>query len=533
MLVKYWHTRLVLMPASKDYTIKNIESGQTKCDSREEMSYEDFFLYVEHFVRFLFMLNKLVRLPLGTNEFIRRPLDSLTGKKRTDQAKRQGKNLIPIQMFQLVNIISGDINSINNLLNLFQNEQQGLLFVKDSVLPEYTFIGVEAIWWSIEHGDDIENEQTAMNLFQFLFANGYIRHCTNKENSFRFGFFLYYIVTEKTKNFCLESNDYAEVEFHQTQTYIPSMDYLGFGECQPMRLLPKLIDNPNKKSEKQRSTSNNRNLSSLSNTNNSKIQIQSIVLKRDCNVDVDPKHISDRREWATAHYHSYYNPHCLFELEIRWLVATSCILGDLITQWSLRTGTILGSNQVAFHLIPIPCDPFAEFDALRGPIYIKINISCLHDKLAGLPEKSQVHRINIFQELILKRYGFILNACVSYNNENIYYVHISGGMLVYIISDVYNVHYNSQTPRIISTGITVDNQLSPLDCGFYWCWNFCLGKKWRSSQTGEEKYQDIMLADFRAFCDNDKNRLVNFWNEANNMANKKMTEKEQESYNED
>ncbi|CAF5059724.1 unnamed protein product, partial [Rotaria sp. Silwood1] len=241
-LVKYWHTRLVLMPASKDYTIKNIESGQTKCDSREEMSYEDFFLYVEHFVRFLFMLNKLVRLPLGTNEFIRRPLDSLTGKKRTDQAKRQGKNLIPIQMFQLVNIISGDINSINNLLNLFQNEQQGLLFVKDSVLPEYTFIGVEAIWWSIEHGDDIENEQTAMNLFQFLFANGYIRHCTNKENSFRFGFFLYYIVTEKTKNFCLESNDYAEVEFHQTQTYIPSMDYLGLGECPPMPLLPKLID---------------------------------------------------------------------------------------------------------------------------------------------------------------------------------------------------------------------------------------------------------------------------------------------------
>jgi len=41
----------------------------------------------------------------------------------------------------------------------------------------------------------------------------------------------------------LESNDYAEVEFHQTQTYIPSMDYLGFGKSQPMRLLPKLITN--------------------------------------------------------------------------------------------------------------------------------------------------------------------------------------------------------------------------------------------------------------------------------------------------
>ncbi len=164
----------------------------------------------------------------------------------------------------------------------------------------------------------------------------------------------------------MESNDYAEVEFYQTQTYIPSMDYLGFGECKPMRLLPQFIDNPVTKSRTPRFKMNGSNFPSLSNPNNSNPQKPSIILKRDCNVDVDPKHISDRREWATAHYHSFYNPHCLFELEIRWLVATSCILGDLIMQWSQRTGTILGSNQVAFHLVPIPCDPFAEFDALRG-----------------------------------------------------------------------------------------------------------------------------------------------------------------------
>ena len=84
-------------------------------------------------------------------------------------------------------------------------------------------------------------------------------------------------------------------------------------------------------------------------------------------------------------------------------------------------------------------------------------------------------------------YGFILNACVSYKNEKIYYVHISGGMLVYIISDVYNVHYNRQPIRVISGENTMNRQLSPFDCGFYWCWNFCLGKRWRSSQTGEEK----------------------------------------------
>ena len=60
------------MPVSKDYTIKSIESGQTKCDSFQEMSHEDFFLYVEHFVRFLVMLNKLTRIRPGLNEFIHR-----------------------------------------------------------------------------------------------------------------------------------------------------------------------------------------------------------------------------------------------------------------------------------------------------------------------------------------------------------------------------------------------------------------------------------------------------------------------------
>ena len=124
-------------------------------------------------------------------------------------------------------------------------------------------------------------------------------------------------------------------------------------------------------------------------------------------------------------------------------------------------------------------------------------------------------------------YGFIVNACVSYQNENIYYVHISGGMLVYIISDVYNVHYNRQSKRTVSSSAKSNRQMSPLDCGFYWCWNFCLGKRWRSSQTGEEKYQDIMLADFRAFCANDKNRLVNFWNEVNELANQKMAEQQE------
>ena len=99
-------------------------------------------------------------------------------------------------------------------------------------------------------------------------------------------------------------------------------------------------------------------------------------------------------------------------------------------------------------------------------------------------------------------------------------------MLVYIISDVYNTHHAHRVIRGAVHG-KPNGQSSPRDCGFYWCWNFCLGKKWRSCQTGEEKYQDNMLADFRQFCANDKDRLLKFWNEANTTANKMIAENQQ------
>lgn len=60
------------MPVSKDYTVKNIESGQTKCDSRQEMLPDDYFHYVEHFIRFLVMLNKVTRIRPMCNEYLHR-----------------------------------------------------------------------------------------------------------------------------------------------------------------------------------------------------------------------------------------------------------------------------------------------------------------------------------------------------------------------------------------------------------------------------------------------------------------------------
>lgn len=72
----------------------------------------------------------------------------------------------PCKTFKLDPVMSGDENAINTLTSLLRDEQQGLSFIKDTVLPEYSFIAIEAIWWSIEHCEDIKNEQMALALFQ-------------------------------------------------------------------------------------------------------------------------------------------------------------------------------------------------------------------------------------------------------------------------------------------------------------------------------------------------------------------------------
>lgn len=54
------------------------------------------------------------------------------------------------------------------------------------------------------------------------------------------------------------------------------------------------------------------------------------LLHKYTNVEVDPQKKSDRKEFAIARYHAYYSPKCAFEIQLQWMVATGCILGDLV-----------------------------------------------------------------------------------------------------------------------------------------------------------------------------------------------------------
>ena len=55
------------------------------------------------------------------------------------------------------------------------------------------------------------------------------------------------------------------------------------------------------------------------------------------------------------------------------------------------------------------------------------------------------------------------------------------------------------------------------DTGFLWSWNFTISKRWKdiskTGATGDIAFMDRMLADFRAFCANQDNRLKDFWDD--------------------
>ena len=55
------------------------------------------------------------------------------------------------------------------------------------------------------------------------------------------------------------------------------------------------------------------------------------------------------------------------------------------------------------------------------------------------------------------------------------------------------------------------------ETGFLWSWNFTISKRWKDKSntgaTGDIAFMDKMLADFRAFCANQDNRLKIFWDD--------------------
>ncbi|XP_056008596.1 GATOR complex protein DEPDC5-like isoform X2 [Ostrea edulis] len=543
--LKYWRARFFLLPCNNPATKKIIEGNDRRlfhrCDIYKTKSKQELQQLISGFVRFLETLNKIRRTAQT-----RRPKhsgDNVSTTPSTDQQTAQTSQKEAV-------VLSTSMPS-SKLVEAMRDPQTGLPMIpKQTGLPENCFIAEEAVDWCIQNIQEVKDVGAGIHLMQRLQDEHYVCHSSgNAHHKFIHGFYLYNIVSPKDKP--------------KSDMYGPVYNYLFQNEWCEVSILPvererseialfTTDESPCQVSELwvDQSCNDWRTLSGidsgaqgwgqLAGSRVNLCAIKATLTHKYVHVEVDVNNRSDRPEWASARYHAYYSPNAAFELQIQWMVATGSILGDLVTTWGRK------AQACGFHLLPVPGDPFAlpsapDSDPLRGPIFVPLDIASLsqggkaifHELDSDAKSKKLFH----FQDEIIKRYGFMpINVCVSpthrhdQTDDQQQYIHCTGGMFSLIESS------HLVSPKVVKTtpsrfskksagelrkdyiarqnsNTSSSDVVTKNKTGFLWSWNFMSSKRWRSPNTGDESFQDKMLADFRQFCANENNRLTEFWND--------------------
>ncbi|XP_058462915.1 GATOR complex protein Iml1 isoform X2 [Malaya genurostris] len=427
--------------------------------------------------------------------------------------------------------------TLQEIFEAFRNPDHGVGFLGPAQsLPSCTFVSYDAITWLQNR---IEGPSNPLKILEDMRRARMICHASgDAEKPVIPGFCLYYIMMQDK-----ESRDYTpplgdleafENEWMEVELQHPDLQ-------KPVD--PIDVDVP----------------AFLRETIDLNEEFVNVPLYKQTHLDIDVNNKSDRTEWGHARYHRKMIPGHAYEIVVQWITASGPIVCDLISGWSRR------AQGCGFQLVSIPADPLAEpitekSDPLRGPIFVPLDIECLKQHRSFLFEEFKketwLKRLLLFQEAIVTRFGFMRCAVETKIGSNeaslVYqYVHCTGNMFILVTNsnhgkksrqrltsggssitnfiNRYSASYESQVQNNISSGaqesyITrhVTGSKNKEDCevirrtGFLWSWNHMIpNKKWKSLAIAqsEELLQLRMLRDFKDFCANREERLVNFWEE--------------------
>ena len=161
------------------------------------------------------------------------------------------------------------------------------------------------------------------------------------------------------------------------------------------------------------------------------------ILTKQVFVDIDPRRLSDRDEWGVLLYDSHYHEKRCFHFEMQWIVATGCLVRELVERMMTR------ADSFGFRLVPIPIAQSASVDEIRRPFHLPLLISIV-SPVEGAPWRTAVGAGLSLSQAILTSYGFLENMHVDHapvgvtlapHDNATEYVHLSGLCFLRVVSD--------------------------------------------------------------------------------------------------
>lgn len=403
-------------------------------------------------------------------------------------------------------------------------------------LPNQTFVSADGILWlnkTLEGGTTVDK---GTKIMQSMINERLLCHASGDfTKPFIFGFYLYHIVQENSK----KKQDYSSSQSFENE-------WIEI-EMKPPDNWCQSINNQSTTATTQLSTCETIDESNIPPFLRDDLNIYLLNQEKErqiphykhTHLDIDINSKSDRIEWGHLRYQSLFKMDYSFEFVVQWVAASGSIVADLILMWQRK------AQMWGLQMVPIPSDLISlpnslKSDPLRGPIFIPLDTDCLMLNRSNLfeefREETYIHRLFLFKEAILQKFGFL--PCQVENDDNDYqYVHVTGNAFIMIPSTLCQRQRNrigtNISRRQKDYSINIGEQPSPHEAfitrhvghkykndierknnnGFLWSWNYMISRKWKSlSSAGcDELFHKKIIQDFKYFCLNGDNRLLQFW----------------------
>ncbi|CAL9688427.1 unnamed protein product [Knipowitschia caucasica] len=398
-------------------------------------------------------------------------------------------------------------------------------------LPPNCFISAEVVHWLVNNVEGVATQGIAVDIMQKMLEEGLVAHASGDAmRTFVYGFYFYRIVGEKDASQIAPSaaGGWSSAALEDLTLFQRKWFEVAFvleerRPCDlPAFLLPWLPSRP--ASYASRHSSFSRSFGGRSQA--AALLAATVPEQKTVTLDVDVNNRTDRSEWCSCYYHGNFSPNSAFEIKLHWMAVTAAVLFEMVQGWSRKAASC------GFLLVPVLEVPFALTsnlygDPFRTHLFIPLHTHCLlqnhtDNLFEGFEPESYWDRMQLFQEAILYRFGFVNDkfsaSAFSFPSENRpQYIHVTGTVFLQLPFSKRKFTNAPQRRRRNSTasggqagvGGAAGGEERP---GFYWAYNSMLTKAWRGGALGDERLADRLLRDFTDFCANKDQRLRLFWN---------------------